>query len=358
MGCVALVSAAGRAGLVITLRCRDVEFGYSDRLIINGLSLEVASGETMALLGLSGSGKTTLLSLIAGFETISSGTIELNGRRVSSVERTTAPDRRSIGMVFQNNALWPHLSVVETVAYPLRRNGLSRSEAGREAVTLLKSLEIEALADRPVDSLSGGQQQRVGVARALARRPELFLFDEPTAHLDAPIRATLQEEVAAYRREAGAAAVYATHDAGEALAIADRVSLIRDGRIVQTGSPDEVYRQPADLEAALLTGPAATVEVRVVGPDTVDIGGVAVTIDGSLPASERVTLLIRPEWATLGGPLAGNVLGRSFRGAHTDYRLETPTGIVIARHPGPPVAEPGESCEWELHRGWPLPELS
>lgn len=337
------------------LRCVDVAFGYGTGPVINDLSLAVDSGETMALLGLSGSGKTTLLSLIAGFEPVDAGTIELNGRTVSSPGRTAPPERRSIGMVFQNNALWPHLSVIETVAYPLRRSGLSGAEARRQALLLLQSLKIEALAERPADSLSGGQQQRAGVARALARRPELFLFDEPTAHLDAPIRATLQEEVAAYRREAGAAAIYATHDAAEALAVADRVSLISSGTIAQIGSPDQVYNQPIDLASALLTGPATTLEVAVLDATTIEIGGVQITLDEPLPAGRSATLLIRPEWATLGGPLGGTVVASGFRGPHTDYRVETPAGVVIARDPGPPVLEPGERCEWTLRKGWPLP---
>ncbi len=220
--------------LVPAVACRDVRVAYDRSVAVDGVTIDVAAGELVALLGPSGSGKTTLLSAIAGFLPVSGGEIVLDGRVASGPRRHDPPERRHIGYVFQGHALWPHLSAQDTVAYPLRRQGLDRSEARREAWALLDRLGIGGLAARRPAELSGGEHQRVGLGRALARRARVLLFDEPTANLDAELRATLQEEIAVQRRESGAAALYATHDTAEALALADRVVLMDEGRITHS----------------------------------------------------------------------------------------------------------------------------
>ena len=174
-----------------------------------------------------------------------------------------APEDRLVGMVFQNYALWPHLDAVDTVAYPFRRAGLARAPARKRAVDLLAGMEIGDLGQRRPAQMSGGQQQRLGLARALARDASLYLFDEPTAHLDAGVRQSIQEEVATRRLASGAAAIYSTHDSGEALAVADRVAILRRGALVQVGSPRDVYEQPVDLDTARLTGPASVVAAEI-----------------------------------------------------------------------------------------------
>ncbi|MGD0603356.1 MAG: ABC transporter ATP-binding protein, partial [Streptosporangiaceae bacterium] len=233
------------------------------RPVLAGLDLTVAPGETIALLGSSGSGKTTLLNAIAGFVAPLTGEIWLAGQVASAPGRCVPPERRRIGMVFQDHALWPHLSVLDTVAYPLRRAGASKAAARQGAQAILAQLNLGPLADRRPGQLSGGEQQRVGLARALACQPAVYLFDEPTAHLDAGLRGQILREVARRRASAGAAAIYATHDATEALAIADRVAVLHSGRLAQLAAPAAIYAEPDDLTVARLTGPVSVLHAPV-----------------------------------------------------------------------------------------------
>ena len=327
------------------------------------LDLDVSTNEVVALLGPSGSGKTTLLYAVAGFLSPSEGQIEIDGRVVATPKRTVPPERRGVGMVFQHYALWPHMSAEETVAYPARRAGVDRTTALRQARELLDRLGIADLAGRRPAELSGGEQQRVGLARALNGEPSLHLFDEPTAHLDSALRAVFREEMASRRRDTGAAALVATHDAAEALAISNSVALLRDGAIAQRGSPRDVYERPVDLWAASLTGPASilTAVAAVTGTDslTLTISGTAVATAGGAAregASDRepVRVLIRPDWATLGGPLPGIVRVVRYEGPHTDYTLETDAGSVIVREPRALEHAPGDPVTWNVHRAWVL----
>jgi ABC-type sugar transport system ATPase subunit len=315
------------------LELRDVVVAYGGRAVVDGVSLRVAPGEVLALLGPSGSGKSTLLAAVAGFVPLAAGEVRLGGRTVAGGGRTVPPDRRDVGMVFQDHALWPHLSALDTVAYPLRRGGSGKWDARADAAEILGLLGIRSLADRRPAELSGGEQQRVGLGRALARQPTLYLFDEPTAHLDTHLRAVFLEELAERRRAQGAAAVYATHDAEEALGLADRVALLSAGRLVQLGTPVEVYEQPVDAFAARLTGPASV-------------------IDEPHRRGERV--LVRPGWALFGGWLRGRVRAVRFRGPYSDHLLATPYGELLIREPGPPSAAVGDGVTWTLLRSWPV----
>lgn len=314
------------------LEVRGLSVAYDGKAALRDVSLTVAAGEVLALLGPSGSGKSTLLHTVAGFQDPKAGEVWLNGRCVASSTAAEPPERRELAVVFQNYALWPHLSALDTVAYPARRRGAGRAEARREAVEILTRLHIAHLADRHPAQLSGGEQQRVGLARALARHGSLYLFDEPTAHLDTHVRGVFLEELAARQRDSGAAALYATHDAEEALGLADRIALLADGAVVQVGSPDQVYSEPVDLWAARLTGPASV--LRLTGEDG--------------------PVLVRPEWASLGGNRSAQVHGVWFRGPHSDYLLDTDHGRVLVRAPGPPMHRRGEQVTWTLRRSWPL----
>ncbi|MET0765283.1 MAG: ABC transporter ATP-binding protein [Blastococcus sp.] len=316
------------------LEITDLVVRYDSTTALQGITLSVRPGETLALLGPSGSGKSTLLHAVAGFLAPSAGTIRLGGRTVAGDGRPIPPERRDLGVVFQNYALWPHLSALDTVAYPVRRRGVGREEARREARELLERLGLARLAHRRPAELSGGEQQRVGLARALARRPSVYLFDEPTAHLDTHVRGVFLEELVSRRRESGAAAVYATHDAEEALGLADRVALLREGRVLQIGTPEQVYDEPVDLFAARLTGPAALIDA----PD----GG--------------ARLLVRPGWARLGGPLQACLRAVWFRGPHTDYLAHSDLGQLLIREAGPPHHPAGARVGWTLLRGWSLPD--
>ncbi len=344
------------------LVCQDLELAYDRRSVVTGFELEIAPGESVAMLGPSGSGKSTILSAIAGFIDPVRGEISLGGRTVATSRRSLPPEHRRVGMVFQHSALWPHLTAVETVAYPMRRRGMSRAAARTDALALLDRLGLAGLADRHPSQLSGGEQQRVGLARAIAAEPDLFLFDEPTAHLDTPLRAALQEELTARRAGTGAAALTATHDVTEALAVADRVALIRDGRLVQVGTPMEVYDRPVDRWSARLTGPASVLDaalldaVQADGTVRLRLGDAVVRVQGTVDdtSARAVRILVRPDWASLGGDLAGTVSGVWFRGPHTDYRLKAEGGDVQIREPGPPRARVGNTVGWRLHRVWLL----
>jgi iron(III) transport system ATP-binding protein len=344
------------------LECRGLSVDYGDVPALRDLDLDVARGEIVALLGPSGSGKSTLLQAIAGLVHPSDGEIWLAGRRVASADANERPDRRDVGMVFQNYALWPHLNVVDTVAYPMRRAGHRRSQARAAAAGLLELLGLSSLAHRRPAELSGGEQQRVGLARALARNAGLYLLDEPTAHLDTHLRAAFQGEVRARQRESGAAVVYATHDAAEALALADRVALISRGRLLQVGRPWQVYAEPVDVTAARLTGPASVIAARVGllgdGLLSIEIGDAATTATGTGPATPDVLdheLLLRPEWTRRSGPFTGRIDAIWFRGPHTDYEVSSPAGTVLVREPGPPRHTAGEPMSWGIERACVLP---
>ncbi|MBA2719394.1 MAG: ABC transporter ATP-binding protein, partial [Chloroflexi bacterium] len=338
-----------------------VVIGYGGEPVVSGLALTVEADEMVVLLGPSGSGKSTILGAIAGFVPIRSGVIRIGGRVVAGDGRHEPPERRDVGVVFQGSALWPHLSALDTVAYPLRRRGVAAETARREAGAILARLGIERLADRRPAEMSGGEQQRVGLGRALARAARLHLFDEPTAHLDGPLRDRLLGEIAVTRRESGAAGMYATHDTAEALAIADRVLLLRDGAVVQAGTPTDVYEAPVDAWAARLTGPASEIEARIVSAagDLVEleVAGVRIRarVDGcgspGEAADDPVRLLVRPDWAAIGGPLPGRVTASRFRGSHTDVDLGTPAGLITIRQPGPPSVAVGDLTGWSLRRG-------
>ena len=356
-------------GRVTALDCRDVTIGHPGTPVLRGFSFSVAAGELLAVLGPSGSGKTTLLHTIAGFIAPLAGEIWLAGQLVAGGHRQVPPERRSVGVVFQHYALWPHLSVLETVAYPLRRAGAPRAQSRRAAAELLADLHIEHTASRRPNALSGGEQQRVALARALARHPALYLFDEPTAHLDAPLRSAVLGEVADQRERQGAAALYATHDAAEALAIADRVAVVCDGRLVQLATPADIYERPASAAVARLTGPASLLRAEcgaatgahrpLLTEAAVSIDGTTaiVPIAGAAPADTATAhWLVRPDWINLSsdGPFAAQIRAVSFHGPHTDYLLETAAGVLLARAPGRARFSVGEHVRWSLSRTWPL----
>jgi ABC-type Fe3+/spermidine/putrescine transport system ATPase subunit len=313
------------------LQLRDLSLAYAVTLALDSVNLTVAEGEVLALLGPSGSGKSTLLNAIAGFLPLRSGEIFLRQRRVATAGSAEPPEKREIALVFQDYGLWPHLTALDTVAYPLRRRGVRRDLARSQAQQILDRLGVGQLAGRKPAQLSGGEQQRVGLARAMARQAALYLFDEPTAHLDAQVRDVFLAELAARRRESGAAAIYATHDAAEALGLADRVALLIAGRVIQVGTPQEVYAQPVSVAAARLTGPV------------------------SLLADSDVSVLVRPDWARLGGDRTGVVADVWFRGSHTDYALDTPDGQLQLRASGLPAYGRGEEISWSLDHSWTLP---
>lgn len=248
----------------VGLSFRGLTKTFGDKKALDDLSLDIEAGTFLVLLGPSGSGKTTLLRCLAGIERPSEGSILIDGREVVGPTTFVAPEKRGLAMVFQDYALWPHLSVRKNVAFPLISSKRSREDRNRRVDDLLGRVGIEHLAERFPNQLSGGEQQRVALARALAADVGLILFDEPLSNLDADRREQLRIEIATLTRDAGVTAVYITHDQSEAFALADQIGVLNHGRLVQVGTPEVVYRRPANAFVARFTGIAGEFPVDVV----------------------------------------------------------------------------------------------
>ena len=355
-------------------------------LALDEVSLGVDPGTFVVLLGPSGSGKTTLLRCLAGIEHVTSGQIAIGGKTVAGGQVHVPPDRRNLSMVFQDYALWPHLRVRENVAFALRRSKLTRTEAQARTLAMLERVGLGALADRYPNELSGGEQQRVALARALVAGTGLILCDEPLSNLDADLRERMRVEISSLVREAGATAVYITHDQAEAFALADQIGVLQKGRLIQFGRPEEVYTRPASPFVARFTGLAGELPVRVTGqapgpvasgprasgpgasspdaalPDSaieVDVAGPALLRPfraraGHHLAGADALLLIRPTGVRLSGThngdhhLAGVVADVAFRGRGYEHAIDIPghgrlTGVFAATR-----AERGETVGLRL----------
>ena len=257
-----------------------------------GVTLEVARGELLAVIGASGCGKSTLLRLVAGLLPVQSGRLCIDGRDVAAVP----PWERSVGMVFQSYALFPHLNVVDNVAYGLRMRGIGSAERRAAARSMLETVGLADFGDRLPAQLSGGQQQRVALARALAFQPSVLLLDEPLAALDAHIRSQLCDEIRDVQRASGAATLFVTHDQQEALMMADRVAVLHQGRLLQIDTPRALYARPANLVVARFVGHANLLAARVEAPGRVQTEvGLLHADTAQRPAGARVQVLVRPE---------------------------------------------------------------
>jgi iron(III) transport system ATP-binding protein len=263
---------------------------YDDVLALSDVSLSLEPGRFLVLLGPSGSGKSTLIRCLAGIERPSDGAIVLGGQTVADRDRHVAPERRDLAMVFQDFALWPHMTAIENIRFALRRRRLARAEAGSRALSMLDRVGLAHKRDRYPHELSGGEQQRVALARALVGGPRLLLFDEPLSSLDASLRERLRIEIGTLVRESGASAVYITHDQSEAFALGDEVGVLEAGRLVQRDSPEAIYRTPAAPFVARFTGLSGSFSGRLLGrgeqPPGLPAGGVRRRVRVALPTSE------------------------------------------------------------------------
>jgi ABC-type Fe3+/spermidine/putrescine transport system ATPase subunit len=238
------------------LECRELAKRLGSKQVLHGLDLSVERGEVLSILGPSGSGKTTLIRLIAGLADPDAGEIAIAGRVIWGANTNVSIENRGVGFVFQDYAVWPHMSVAENVGFGLKMAGMSRLDRDRRVREALEAVHIAELAKRYPDQLSGGQQQRLALARTLAARPQLILMDEPLSNVDAALREQLRTEILQAVRAQGATAIYITHDQSEAMAICDRLAIIHDGRILQTGAPEDLYRRPGSLFVANFLGGA------------------------------------------------------------------------------------------------------
>jgi iron(III) transport system ATP-binding protein len=296
----------------------------ADVTAVRELDLEIQPGEFLTLLGASGCGKTTVLRMIAGFQQPSSGRVLFGDHDVTS----EAANRRDVGFVFQNYALFPHLTVFENVAYGLRVKRLSGSDIASSVEAGLRQVGLSGLSDRMISELSGGQQQRVALARAIVIKPGVLLFDEPLSNLDAQLRVQMRGEIRRLQRELKITTVYVTHDQEEAMAISDRIAIMNAGRIVQIGTAQELYQRPSSGFAATFLGEANLIKCRVVDVAmdllTLGIGDQrwAIASAARSPAGAEVEAVVRPEsirLSTTGKGLSGQVVSATYLGSKIDY---------------------------------------
>ncbi len=305
------------------------------RPAVDGVSFVVPAGEIVVLLGPSGCGKTTTLRCVAGLEHPTAGAISIAGRVVSAPSRgiSVAPRHRDLGMVFQSYAVWPHMTVRQNVVYPLKHRGVARADAVRQVDEALALVGLTEYAERPVVALSGGQMQRVALARSIVYRPKLLLLDEPLSNLDAKLRIRLRDDLRRILKAAGMTALYVTHDQAEAVVLGDRIGVMRDGKLLQMGTPDEIYNRPADLFVANFTGATneltGTLVERNGAFGLVDFGngsrGEAALLH-ELSAGDKVRIALRPETIRIGGNGANafpaRVTDRRYQGTQTVYDVE------------------------------------
>ncbi len=314
---------------------RNVAKSYGGVIAVDAISFSLQRGTLTTLLGPSGCGKTTTLRLVAGLETASSGRILIDG---SDMTHLSAAER-DVSMVFQSYALFPHMTVIENVAYGLVVSGMAKAKAHAAARDKLALIGLAGMDDRLPSELSGGQQQRVAVARAIVLEPRVLLFDEPLSNLDAKLRRRVRDDIRALQRALALTVVYVTHDQEEALAVSDRIIVMANARIAQDGTPRDLYERPANRFVADFIGDANIVaaELRRSGERAaVALGGIVLDLPHNGAADGRVELAIRPEALRLtpgpAGPdaLAGAIAKAAYLGARVEYTLTTPVGELFA----------------------------
>lgn len=324
---------------------------FDDTPVVKGISLTVEDGEFFSLLGPSGCGKTTILRMIAGFTFPTSGTIFFDDQDVSYIP----PNKRNTGMVFQNYALFPHMTVFENVAFGLRTRKVPKAEMADRVAGALKLVGLSGLEARPVPLLSGGQQQRVALARAVVIEPNLLLLDEPLSNLDAKLREETRDQIRDLQKQLGITTIYVTHDQEEALAISDRIAVMDDGICQQLDTPDVIYRQPANRFVATFMGKMNLWEGTLADEDGQCLfrheSGLTILLPQNTTMDEGpVFLAMRPQTIklspdVLGNTTAGSVIDRQFKGATVDFVVEVAgERITVVTHSDDPIAgkQPGE----------------
>src|SRR5262252_4546071 len=349
------VAADPSGGGSVAVELRDVTKTFGQVHALKEAALCVRRGELMTLLGPSGCGKSTLLNLIAGFLTPDRGELKIDGHRVND----TPPYKREIGMVFQNYALFPHMSAADNVGYGLRMRRLAKHEVARRVADALALVRLSGIEDRRPHQLSGGQQQRVALARALVISPKVLLLDEPLSALDRSLRASMQVEIKEIQRQLGVTTLFVTHDQSEALSLSDRIAVMFDGQIRQIGSPAEIYRRPSDRFVASFVGDVNVLRARLGSIDrttaAISLGGQSIPVPTGPLAGCRpgdpADLFVRPEQLRLsvtgeGVAAHGTVTTHIYQGGHVDLYVLAPVaagGRLLVRS-----SEPDAITRWPV----------
>ena len=316
---------------------KDISKKYGNLSAVDNVSFDLEKGELFSLLGPSGCGKTTLLRILAGFETSTKGSIKIDGEDMANVD----PADRPVNIMFQNYALFPHMSVYNNISYGLRRTSLLKSEINSRVEELLELVRLTGMNERIPKTLSGGQKQRVALARALARRPKLLLLDEPLAALDKKLRSETQFELCKIQEQLGTTFVVVTHDQEEAMTLSTRIGVMNDGKLIQLGTPKEIYEQPQTTFVADFVGEISFLEAVVKekrnshwlmqAPVSIHVSG-----DFDLNVGQKVKLALRPEKISLTSSPTGkinefkvDIIDLAFYGAGTQYRVIGPEGVKL-----------------------------
>ena len=342
---------------------------FGDFHALRDVTLDVADGEFLAVLGPSGCGKTTLLRMVAGFETGSAGTIAIGERQVFGPHDDVPPEKRRVGIVFQNYALWPHMTVAQNVGFALKVAKVEKGEARRRVDDALALVNLQGFGERYPANLSGGQRQRVALARCLVAAPSLVLFDEPLANLDVHLRAAMEDEFAAFHKRTGTTIIYITHDQAEAMALADRIAVMDQGRIVQVDAPRTLYREPASEMVASFIAQGIVLPATVLGAEASGRCRVAVfgqealvrCRPGEAPrADARICCRASDiELAAAGEPgLAGTVKRAVYKGGATRVEFAPaadPAAHIHFEQPDPNPYVEGTETRIRIRSGWLIP---
>ena len=332
-----------------TLVLDAVRKSYGEREVVHGITCGVADGELVVVVGPSGCGKSTLLRMVAGLEPLSSGTVSIDGRVVNAVE----PKDRDVAMVFQNYALYPHMSVFDNMAYGLKMRRMGRTEIGERVRRAAAILQLEGLLDRKPRQLSGGQRQRVAMGRAMVRDPKIFLFDEPPSNLDAQLRVQMRVELKQLQRDLGTTSLYVTHDQVEAMTLADRLIVMNAGTADQIGPPLALYECPATaFVAGFIGSPAMNLVAGEIAESGVAVNGAALAVEGPGEPGRLLLVGLRPEHFELAsdGPIALRLELLERLGADTILhgRLGGSGSMIRARVPGTTEAAVGEILRFSI----------
>ena len=315
----------------VTITCKNIVKKYGNNVIIPDLSVEIKDGEFFTLLGPSGCGKTTLLRMVAGFNSIEGGEIFFDNECINDMP----PSKRNIGMVFQNYAVFPHLSVRQNVAFGLENRKMAKPDIKKNVDEILDTVKITEFADRMPNRLSGGQQQRVALARAIVIHPNVLLMDEPLSNLDAKLRIEMRNAIKSIQNEVGITTIYVTHDQEEAMAVSDRIAVMNEGVIQHVGTPKNIYQRPANLFVANFIGRSNTIKATLCGKEISFENGYTTTYNNLVTREDGkkdVQVSVRPEEFVIAKDnkgLNGTILSSVFLGLNTTYFVKLWNGDIV-----------------------------